>query len=410
MDADVIVVGAGLAGLRCAVAVKAAGLKPLVLEASDGVGGRVRTDRVDGFQLDRGFQVLLTAYPECQDIFDYTALDLGCFAPGAMIRKRGRFHRLRDPWRAPSAWLEGALSPIGSLADKLRLARLRLGLRRESVAESQAGPDIETRAYLQRYGFGSSMVEDFFRPFYGGIFLESELKTSARMFRFVFKMFSEGYAALPAAGMQALPEQLAAHLEPDELRLESPVGAVEAHRVELVDGERLAARAVVLATDMSAAEELSKNAVTDRGWEKTSCHYFSAPVSPLAGRLIALNATGEGVVSNVSIPSDIQTDYAPKGRSLVCVSTKLAVEAAPVMKELREWFGAEAESFVPLRSYTIQRALPRQSPGDLAFSQDAQPNAAGLWVCGDYMHSSSLEGALSTGRRTGQALAGALAV
>ena len=134
-EGGVAIVGAGLAGLACARTLARAGRACRVLEASNGVGGRVRTDTVDGFRLDRGFQVLLTAYPECRAVFDYGALDLRAFLPGADVRAGGRTSRIVDPWRDPKAALATALAPVGTLADKARIARLRFRVRRGTVAD-----------------------------------------------------------------------------------------------------------------------------------------------------------------------------------------------------------------------------------------------------------------------------------
>ena len=198
-QADVIIVGAGLAGLCCARRLHQENIPFLLLDAADAPGGRVRTDTIGGFRLDRGFQVLLTAYPEAQAVLDYNALELCAFAPGALVRKEGHFYRLADPWREPGAWFSTAFSPVGSLLDKFRLARLRSSLLARSIEEIFAAPEMSTRQALERRRFSPRFIDEFFRPWFGGIQLDSKLGASSRMFEFVFRMMAEGDAAVDSA-------------------------------------------------------------------------------------------------------------------------------------------------------------------------------------------------------------------
>ena len=216
---DVLIVGAGLAGLCCARRLAEAGVSFQIVEASDGVGGRVRTDEVDGFRLDRGFQVLLTAYPEAKRILDYNQLELRAFSPGAFSWFAGRMNQLVDPWRMPGMWRIALRSDFGTLGDKLRVARLRARLRRTTIDQLFARADHATKDDLLAEGFSQEMIHRFFRPFIGGILLDGELKSSSRMFEFVFKMLSEGDTAVPTRGMGAIPAQLAAKLPTNSLRL-----------------------------------------------------------------------------------------------------------------------------------------------------------------------------------------------
>ena len=192
MKPDVVIVGAGLAGLCCARELVQRGVGCVLLEASDGVGGRMRTDLVDGFRLDRGFQVFLTSYPEAQRILDFNKLQLRPFLPGALVRFHGRFHELTDPWRRPFAAIRSVWSPIGSLADKLRIASLRHQSLRGTSEQRFLDPEITSLELLQRCGFSESMIDRFLKPFFGGIFLDPRLQTSSRMLHFVFRMLSTG--------------------------------------------------------------------------------------------------------------------------------------------------------------------------------------------------------------------------
>ena len=218
-----IIIGGGLAGLSCAVQLAKSGIRFTVLEATDRVGGRVRSDIVDGFTLDVGFQVFLTAYPSCQQLLDYPALRLRYFDPGALIRHSGRFTELTDPWRNPGKVWSTATNPVGSLADKLRIWRLRSKTCRGSLAELYERPHKTTEQYLRDFGFSDRMMDQFFRPFIGGVFLDESLSVSSRMLEFAFRMFSLGGITVPADGMAAIPRQLVEQLPHGSVRLQSSV-------------------------------------------------------------------------------------------------------------------------------------------------------------------------------------------
>jgi len=407
-----IVIGAGLAGLSCARHLQLAGREVLVLEASDAVGGRVRTDRHRGFLLDRGFQVYLDAYPKAGQELDLDSLDLHRFKPGALVFMGGRLHRLMDPFRCPVAALGSAFAPVGSLRDKLLTAKLRNQIKHLSVAEIESRPARSTAERLRQFGFSERMIDGFFRPFYGGIFLESELRTSSRMFDFTFKMFSEGSATLPAGGMGAIPEQLAATLVAGTVQLGARVASIRPDGVGLDDGQFLVSDRVVLATDATTAARLLPGAPEpDVTWRSTTALYFSADKSPLAKGLIALNGTGRGLVNHVCVPSDIAPSYAPPERSLVSVSL-LGVPEHPdleprVRSELKGWFGDTVDGWQWLRSDRIRHALPEQLP------QSANPSStrpaqiaerSGVYLCGDYLANPSIEGAITSGVRAAETI------
>ena len=207
---DVLIVGAGISGLTAAKLLQQAGRTVKIIEADDDIGGRVRTDYINGFQLDRGFQVLLTAYPEAKAILDYKALDLRYFDPGAILFNEDGFTEVSDPLRQPSKLWTTITSPAGSLGDKFRMLGLKLQLKGKSISEIFKEEPVKTIEYLKLFGFSEKMVSNFFKPFFGGVFLEDELSTPSTMFAYLFKMFAEGGTVLPARGMGMIPKQLAA--------------------------------------------------------------------------------------------------------------------------------------------------------------------------------------------------------
>lgn len=410
-SSPVVIVGAGMAGLSCALHLHRAGIPVRIFEESDGVGGRVRTDQVDGFRLDRGFQVYLDAYPETGQLLDLDALELKRFEPGALIYKNNELHRLMDVFRRPGAAIASLRAPIGSFADKARVGWMRTTILKSSLEEIAARQDRSTEDYLRGRGFSEGMLDSFFRSFYGGIFLERELQTSSRMFEFTFKMFGLGSATLPARGMGEIPKQLAEQLPDGALALNAPVQAVGPTGVELENGERVPASAVVLATNGTAAHALLPGAnLPEPKWRTVTNLYFAAPQSPVREPIICLNGEGKGMVNNVCALTDAAPDYSPDGRALMSVSLLGLPEddALPqrVKDELRNWFGPEVEGWEHLRTDRIPKALPEQLPN--SSSDKAYQEHAGVYICGDHCLSASIEGAVVSGKKLAGHLAGQL--
>ncbi len=401
---EVIIIGAGLAGLCCARRLQETGVSFQILEASDDIGGRARTDEVDGFLLDRGFQVLLTAYPEAQQVLDYDALNLARFAPGALVRSRGKFHRFSDPWRSPRHLLSTALSPVGSLADKLRVARLRSRVCRGSLEDLFERPEITTIESLSSAGFSPRIIESFFRPFLGGVFLDPELVTSSRMFEFVFRMFATGEAVIPANGMGAMARQLAEQLPAGSVQTGASVESLNGTTVRLASGELLHGEAVVVACEAPAAAKLIGEPAKPRG-QSVTCLYFAAEDPPIEEPILVLNGDGDGPINNLCVPSQVSATYAPAGQSLVSVTVLGLPDGDVVLQvldQLRQWFGSKVDGWRHLRTYRIPYALPHQAPPALTPVAKPAKRRDGLFVCGDYLDTASIQGAMLSGRRAAE--------
>lgn len=403
---DVLIIGAGLAGLSCARALHREGVSVQILEASDGVGGRVRTDRVDGFLLDRGFQVLLTSYPEAIAQLDYDALRLCAFAPGAIIRHEGHFYRVPDPWRERGAFFTGLLSPVGTIMDKVRMGRLRSDVMRKSIDEIFSSEEISAQQNLKRRQFSRRMIDSFFRPLMGGAMLDTKLAASNRMFEFIFKMFSEGDVALPADGMGAIAEQIAAALPEAAIHFGARVHEIRGKQVKLSNGDVIDARIIVVATE---GPEASRLAGSDRpSSSRAVCSLqFSAREAPVHEPLLVLSGSARGPINNLAVMNKIAPTYAPDGENLISVSAVGWPSRddqsliAMVRGQLKRWYGLVAQEWPLLRIYRIEHALPSVFPQPRLLSPRLAP---GRYVCGDHRATPSINGALESGRTAAEAV------
>lgn len=408
MKVDVTIIGGGLAGLSCAKTLQAQGLSCLVLEQAAAVGGRVQTDEVDGFLLDRGFQVLLTAYPTAQKLFDYKALNLCAFYSGAWVHVGQKFEKIGDPKRHREDFWQTAFANVGRISDKFKVLRMRNALSKQSIEEIFAQPEMPTlEALRQRWGFSDSMIEMFYRPFLAGIMLDHSLRSSSRMMSFVTKMFAEGTAAVPAQGMKALPLHLAAGLTEGSVRLEQKVMGISDRQVSLASGETIQSEEVVVATDAFTASQFVPNLKAPK-FRLVHTLYFAADRDPLGRPVLALEGDPKGPVNHVVSMSAVSPSYAPQGKTLISASVldhrteKPEALLSAVRKHLRMWFGEEVDTWRHLKTYSIPQALPDQR--SLPFTPQGFKEWAGGYVCGDYLMHGSIEGALRSGIQTAEAI------
>ena len=387
----VIIVGAGLAGLAAAAELHGRGHEVVVLEKEDAPGGRVQTDAIDGFLLDRGFQILLTGYPEARRFFDYQALELCRFRPGALIRYAEAFHRVADPFREPSGILHTLRAPIGGLLDKARILSFRRQVSRGTLDELWQRDECTAAERLQKAGFSTAMIERFLRPLFTGITLDPELEGSSRVLEFVFRMLAAGDNAVPRLGMGQLGRQLADGLPDGAVCFGAPVAGVSARSVTLQSGEKVEGDAVIMATDMSSAHSMTGTEA--RKWKSVTSVWFAADDAPVADGLLVLNGTGSGAVNSMVNMTAVSPSYSPPGQHNV-VATSMADGpdiAKTIRAELSRWFPAAAE-WRELRVDRIECAQPRGAPRAGYAIRD------GVVVCGDHLADSSINGALESGR------------
>ena len=402
---EVIIIGGGLSGLTAANYLHQKGIDFKILEASDRVGGRVKTEQINGYRLDHGFQVLLTAYPETQRLLDYDKLDLKKFVPGAiLLQENGNKDRIGDPLRDFSSLLPTLTASVGGLLNKMRILTLKMRLSGQNIDQIFEQEMKTTRAALREdYGFSDTIINRFFAPFFSGIFLETDLKTDRRMFDFVFKMFGEGYAAVPNLGMESISKQLAANLPAGSILTNAKVESIDKQELRIEGGETMQANKILIATQ---ATSLVKDILpkTKKKYVSTTNVHFTTDEAPLQKGIIALNTHKKRLVNNICVINKVAQGYAPEGKNLISLSIVGDVGFSDrnlegnIKKELKKWFGNAVEKWEHLDTRHINYALPDQqnvsneiSPTDLKINEH-------LYVCGDHLLNGSINAAMKTGR------------
>ena len=407
---DVIIVGAGLSGLSAAVHLHRQGRKVLILEASDRAGGRVKTDSVDGFILDRGFQVLLTAYPEAKKLLNYKDLQLCKMLPGATVLYDGGTFEIADPFRRPKALFSTLFAPVGTILDKINTLWLKNKLQKMSIDTIFTQPEQTTLQQLSDYGFSQKMIQRFYKPFLSGIYLENQLTTSNRMFDFVMKMFSDGDVAIPALGMEEIPKQLVSQLPESSIQYYKKVTKIVENTLILEDGTTFEANQIVIATN---ANELTKQFLPN---QKTTAQqvtnvYFEALVAPTKKAIVVLNASStKKWVNNLTVLSNVSKMYAPPEKVLVSISYNglAPIEdfelAENMKKELEQWYGKQVQDWKMIKTYRINYALPIQDSVKNELSISEIKISDTLFICGDYLLNGSVNAAFKTGRLVAEAM------
>lgn len=410
---DVVVVGAGLAGLRCAHELHRAGLDVLVLESSDEVGGRVRTDRVDGFLLDRGFQVLNDGYPEARRALDLRALRLQRMDDALVVRRGGRLHRVDNPLGDP---LVGPVPRPGDVARLATTSLLPLGQKARLgayAAQTLALPpslllrrsDEPARAAWRRAGISEETIDEVLRPFFSGVVLETRFDTSRRFLDLMFRMFARGHSTLPTRGMQAIPGQLAERLPAEAVQVRTEVGSVAPGGVVTGEGD-VDATAVVVATDPWTAHRLVPGLGSPPPARGVTTVYHAAPVWPGQRSTLVADADGSAVANSIVLSAGAPS-YAPSGRALVASSVvhedgRAVPDEHELLRVLGDLHEQDASGWERLAAYDIPQALPAMTAPH-PFRRPVRVGP-GLYVAGDHRDTSSIQGALVSGRRAAEAV------
>ncbi|WP_446216362.1 FAD-dependent oxidoreductase [Micromonospora sp. IBHARD004] len=406
-ETDVVVVGGGLAGLAAARRLHRAGVPWRLLEAGDRLGGRVATDQVDGYLLDRGFQVLNTAYPRLGTLLDLATLHLGWFTSGVLVRRGDRLDRLVNPLREPTGAARAATAGVGSLLDRLRFAALATGCATLPASRLLTAPETTSEAALRRAGLSDAIIEELLRPFLSGVFIDRQLETSSHVLAMVLRSFARGRIGLPEQGMGALPRAIADPLPADLIELDTPVAEVAPGRVRTQAGD-IACRAVVVAVDPPAAAALLPRLGRVRMHSYTT-YYHAADAAPLDEPILLVDGDRRELVANSVVLSNAAPTYAPAGRHLVATSVVgPQAPAEPVIRrELDRLYGRSTADWTHLTTVSVPDALPAAPPPQ---GRLRKPVALGdgLFVAGDHRDSPSIQGALASGWRTAGAVLTAL--
>ncbi|MEU8155588.1 FAD-dependent oxidoreductase [Micromonospora sp. NPDC048986] len=402
-ETDVVIVGGGLAGLAAARRLHRAGVPWRLVEAEGRLGGRVATDVVDGHLIDRGFQVLNTAYPRLGTLLDTDQLNLGYFTSGVLVRKGDKLLRLVNPLREPTGGPGTALADVGSLLDRLRFAALATGCATLPATRLLAAPETSTETALRRAGLSDAIIEELLRPFLSGVFIDRELSTSSHVLAMVLRSFARGRIGLPAEGMAALPRAIAAPLPADLLDLDTPVAEVTPGRVRTQAGD-ISCRAVVVAVDPPAAAALLPALATVRMHSYTT-YYHSAAEPPLTEPILLVDGDRRELVANTVVLSNAAATYAPAGRHLIATSVvgPTAPPEPTIRAELTRLYGRSTADWTHLTTVAIPEALPAAPPPQ---GRLRKPVALGegLFVAGDHRDSPSIQGALTSGWRAASAV------
>ena len=394
------IIGGGISGLIAARVLEEHGLSATIIEATDRLGGRVKTDVLDGYSLDHGFQVLLTAYPAAKKYLDFDALALQEFLPGSAIFKNGKQKIIGDPLRNLSLLIPTLFSEIGTVNDKLKILALNRRLKKKSIQNIFAEKEQTTLAYLENIGFSETIITDFFIPFFSGIFLENKLDTSSRMFEFVYKMFGEGNAALPKDGIQAIPKQLFEKLKNTTCVFNTKVKSVENGSIILESGEIIKSNFTIIATQASGLVSNLKNQATL--WKSCDTLYFEVAKREIRKPLIGLIAAPNALINNIFYHTSLQTSAtATKELLSVTVIDRQNLTnkqlVAKVQKELKELCNIDSCTFI--KQYNIPMALPKLQDIQYEMLPSETRLTETIFLAGDTQLNGSLNAAMIAGER-----------
>ena len=399
---DIIIIGAGLAGLAAGKTLQNLGYNILIIEKENSIGGKLKSKSNLGFNIDKGFQVLLTGYEETSKILDYKKLALNYFDNGALVWDGKKFNSISDPTRNIKTIIESFKSPVGTLQDKLRILMLKYELYWKNKNDILSQNDYETKNYFIKKKFSTKFINNFLKPFFSGILLDQSLQSPHTFTQYLFKTFSKSTTAIPSAGIQAIPNELARGIPKEQILNNTEVKKINKNSVILKNGEEIFCKQVICATDNINAQLVSSfNNIKNINYFGCITHYFS--IDNLQNGLgnqadtkkIILNGSNSGYINNIAIMSNIAKTYAPKNKNLLAVtSLDMNSNYHQINKELLRWFNIENSEISHIESVKIKNALPSLKTIDV---KNIEIDKNGIIYCGDYLSHPSIEGAISSG-------------
>ncbi len=396
MRTTISIVGGGISGIIAAIELEKAGFAPSIYEANDSLGGRVRSEIIDGYAYDHGFQVLLTAYPEAQRYLNYDQLDLQYFLSGSRVSYGDKTVRIGDPLSSSTFWLDALDPTLSMLTDKIKTLRLSLKLKKKELLKIFDEPEVSTYTYLRKQGFSERVIERFYKPFFGGIFLDPELMTSSRLFEYLFKMFGKGYSVIPKGGMQKITDQLVGKLSKTQIHLSSRVSQVESQKIKLQDGSETKCDHIIIATDASKI----LNTVNPTKWKKSINFYFELDNADYREKIITLSAQPDRYVNNYYYPTNLMSH--PHGKTILSATViddrgKNEEELVDIVKNELKAMGVKGTLRL-VTTYDIPYSLPDIEHVSHTLTPEKIELMSGVYTCGDHLLMGSLNAAMYSGR------------
>jgi protoporphyrinogen oxidase len=397
----IYIIGAGVSGLIAAYELEQEGYHPIIIEQTDEVGGRVKTIHEKGYALDLGFQVLLSAYPLAKKYLDLDALELHKLESGALIYVNDKTYRIGDPMRNWKMLFPTIFSDIGSIRDKLKVLKLNNRLKRKSIHEIFESRETTTLQYLIEFGFSSKIIERFFKPFFAGIFLESNIQTSSRMFEFVYKMFGEGYATIPKLGTGEISNQLKNKLHHTEFMFNCEVKDITSDKILMVSGENLPHDGLIIATNSTSIIRSHKG--SDIKWKACMCLYFEVDQTNIPANTIALIADSGNYANNLYAYTDVKT-----GKTILSVTALEHMNKSDaeiienIIAEVKKYTGALKVVFI--HHYRIKQALPDIQNLKMTLQSGENQVMDNIFLAGDTLMNGSLNAAMESGRIAAKSL------
>jgi len=393
MKVDTVIIGGGLSGLSCAVRLEEQKRDYILIEKSNRLGGRVGSIYENGNIYDIGFQVFNTAYQNTIRLFDENEIKLRMFKPGAVIHDGSSFKLISDPLRDPKQLFVSLFSSLSSFKDKLRVLSLIFDLSNYDIQKDKS-EDMKTIDFLKKRNFSEKFIELFFNPFFAGIFLEKDLKTSSKFFKYVFSNFSKGLACIPQNGMQTIPDLIAKNINSDRILFNQSLEKIEDGKA-LIFNNGLSLQASNIVLTGGSHEKIGLNPVKYNSVENL---YFVSDIDIKNGKYIHLFPK-DSIINNIAVLNKISKHYC-KSNNLLSISiighnSKDKLDIALIKKRLSNYFGGNESNYDYVKNFSIKNATIMQ--GNNFYQSNSQPAPKGFIIAGDHSFYGSIEGAVLSG-------------